>query len=150
MEKKTIVAEAENVMLALEKAKSQIPENCIFVTAKVISDGKPKTITKEARSLEEAWKKAETQLPPNTKDEERKVLREPGKRSIEINAYKQSDVTVKAMKYLNKEETIVDVCLSVSGGKGFLGIGKKNLFLMLTLLSKLVCKSTTNVTLVSV
>ncbi|GJQ57581.1 MAG: hypothetical protein D8M57_19760 [Candidatus Scalindua sp. AMX11] len=125
MEKKTIVTEAESVELALEKAKSQVSENWVIINEEVISDGKPKSISEEASDLEDAWNKAEAQLLPNAKNIERKVTREPGKRYIEINAFEQSEARAKALKCLNNGEAIKDVSLSVSGAKGFLGIGKK-------------------------
>jgi hypothetical protein len=127
MAEKTIEVEAESLEEAREQVKSQIPEGLSLLSEQVISDGKPKTVKAFADTTEVAFAEAQSAMPSEAKVIERKEITVPEQKVITVEAFDEqsaeTQAKLKAQKQFGEAVIVKRLKLTVTGKKGFLGIG---------------------------
>jgi len=122
---KTIEDEGSSEDIALENAKSRLPEGAI-VEQKRVSDGIAKTVEGMGNSEDIALEDAKRHLPEGAIIEQKKVVQVGSEGTLTVPAFSEPDAKTSAQKQLPAGAVIQRIVCSQPMSKGFLGFGRKS------------------------
>ena len=121
----TITILADNLDQARAQAKSGLQPGYRIASENVVCDGRPQTIEAEGSTAEEALAKLDAQVPGGATGIERRIVRQPGRRTLVVEAFDEQAAGARIKEGLESYEEIDAIRLAAAGSKGVFGIGKK-------------------------
>ncbi len=114
--------------VTLDEAKKmlseKIPTGYFLIAEAIESYGGKSTQTGKADTIEAAFKAAEERLPGNARIIDKKIVTEPERQIITIQAFDEALARTCASEKLPSSFALTKINVAIVGKKGFLGLGK--------------------------
>jgi len=121
----TITIVADTLDEARSQARSELPPGHRVASEILVCDGRPQTIEAEGSTAEEAFAKLDAVVPNGATVTERRIVRQPGRRTLVVEAFDEQGAGARIRENLRSYEEIDAIRLAAAGSKGVFGIGKK-------------------------
>lgn len=120
-----VLIEAESIDEAREQIKLHLTPGTQVRSEETLQDGRPVSIGGEGDTTDSAFAELEEQVPSDAHVSKRQVVRQPGQRTIVVEAFDEQTARESVTREKQEYERIEGIELLTEGKKGILGIGKK-------------------------
>ena len=124
MKQSTIKIVANSLEKARKKGRAGIPKGFMFMSERVLSDGRPVTFTETAEKSKLAFAAAKAKVPAGAHIVAENEVQAPETVTLRLSAENEESARKSAESKMDKTSILQTVSLAVSGRKGFLGIGR--------------------------
>jgi hypothetical protein len=125
MKEETCLIQADTLQEAHKQAESRRPQGLALFLQEILSDGEPATARGHAETIEQAYHVAERKLPSAAVVTDRRVIRPPRERVIEVEAFSEQEAQSLAQHSVDYMVRLDRATLKTTGAKGILSIGRR-------------------------
>jgi hypothetical protein len=125
MKRETYLIQADTLQEAHRQADARRPQGLALFRKEVLADGQPTTARGSADTIEQAYHVAERELRSGAVVTDRRVVRPPRERVIELEAFSEQEAQSLAQRSADYTVRLDRARLTATGAKGVLSIGRR-------------------------